>query len=534
MKKKREVGILLLLGCISVLVLLPNTLLWRYPPDRDPSVFMYVGQQILEGRVPYRDVWDHKGPLIYFINAIGLFLSRGSPWGVWFIEFLSLWFAGLVGYILMSRTYGKGAALWASTAWMLGLIWLEIGNMTEEFALPFQVLGLYLFHLSVTRGCTFWRSCFLGMTAAGAFLLRPNLIGVHLAIMACMVLSMIFGRRWRQLGWTFCAICLGVGGVVLPIAAYFVFHGCLGTFWDCAFRYNFAYVGVDGEGSIVGALINGSRQLPVLLTVSMAASAIELSPRWRSRKASPGEKPLMHVTLLGLPLVMYLSVMSGRAYPHYYVAWLPVMAPLAALYAHRAIQFLKSGLHAFSSRASCGVTARSRAGAKAVVALALLVLPLFLHFRWVGDTYMQAVWVHSKATVHQEAVAYVERATEKDDYVLVWGAETGVNFASGRRSPTRFVYQYPLYTPGYHTDGMVEEFLRDIAEKRPRIIIDASVSGMMIPPLNSSMETWSAMGYRALPKMKEVYGYIASRYRRTGEIGMDGEWAIYEYTGGEG
>ena len=36
------------------------------------SIFMYVAQGILEGEVPYLDRWDHKGPLLYLINAVGL------------------------------------------------------------------------------------------------------------------------------------------------------------------------------------------------------------------------------------------------------------------------------------------------------------------------------------------------------------------------------------------------------------------------------------------------------------------------------
>jgi len=29
------------------------------------------------------DVWDHKPPLIYFVDALGLSLTPNSLWGVW-------------------------------------------------------------------------------------------------------------------------------------------------------------------------------------------------------------------------------------------------------------------------------------------------------------------------------------------------------------------------------------------------------------------------------------------------------------------
>src|SRR2546426_12263930 len=47
---------------------------------RDSSVFLYVARQVQEGGVPYRDVWDHKPPLIYYLDVIGLALAdRGVP-----------------------------------------------------------------------------------------------------------------------------------------------------------------------------------------------------------------------------------------------------------------------------------------------------------------------------------------------------------------------------------------------------------------------------------------------------------------------
>jgi len=59
-------------------------------PGRDSGVFLYVGQAILSGHIPYRDVWDHKPPLIYYIDTAGLMLTAGSLWGVPTIPLL--WF----------------------------------------------------------------------------------------------------------------------------------------------------------------------------------------------------------------------------------------------------------------------------------------------------------------------------------------------------------------------------------------------------------------------------------------------------------
>ena len=55
-------------------------------PYRDSGVFLYVGQRILDGDMPYRDIWDHKPPGIHLVNAIGLAVAGGSMWGVWTIR----------------------------------------------------------------------------------------------------------------------------------------------------------------------------------------------------------------------------------------------------------------------------------------------------------------------------------------------------------------------------------------------------------------------------------------------------------------
>lgn len=38
----------------------------------DSAVYQYVADIILQGGLPYEDVFDHKGPLLYLIDAMSL------------------------------------------------------------------------------------------------------------------------------------------------------------------------------------------------------------------------------------------------------------------------------------------------------------------------------------------------------------------------------------------------------------------------------------------------------------------------------
>ena len=55
----------------------------------DQAIFEQMGLGMLQGRIPYVDLFDHKGFLLYIINAAGLWLSPGHL-GIYLILSLSL------------------------------------------------------------------------------------------------------------------------------------------------------------------------------------------------------------------------------------------------------------------------------------------------------------------------------------------------------------------------------------------------------------------------------------------------------------
>ena len=54
----------------------------------DSSVFQTVAMMMRKGYMPYKDTFDHKGPLTYFLNYVGTLISPN--YGIWCIEFVSL------------------------------------------------------------------------------------------------------------------------------------------------------------------------------------------------------------------------------------------------------------------------------------------------------------------------------------------------------------------------------------------------------------------------------------------------------------
>ena len=67
-------------------------------PGTDSSVFLYIGREMLHGSVPYRDLFDHKGIVLYFIEYLGYLIGFGNKIGVWIIELLNIFFTSLIFY----------------------------------------------------------------------------------------------------------------------------------------------------------------------------------------------------------------------------------------------------------------------------------------------------------------------------------------------------------------------------------------------------------------------------------------------------
>ena len=50
----------------------------KYCFEYDATAYKTVACGILKGKVPYKDLFDHKGPLTYFILALGFIISNGK------------------------------------------------------------------------------------------------------------------------------------------------------------------------------------------------------------------------------------------------------------------------------------------------------------------------------------------------------------------------------------------------------------------------------------------------------------------------
>ncbi|MCD4672599.1 MAG: hypothetical protein K8R77_08045 [Anaerolineaceae bacterium] len=558
-------------------------------PGRDSGIYLYTGWQMLEGKTLYSEVWDHKPPVIFFIEAVGLWLGGGSVWGVWVLQVAFVFAAFLLAAVLLLQFSAAVEAGWVIAGGIFTLFYvLHGGNFTEEYALPFQIGALLMFFLAERKGYSFWRSFGIGLLLAMAFHLRQNLIGVGLVIGLVIVLQAVFTRNIRGL-LPLLPMAAGFGLVAGLWTACFAVQGTLAEYWGAAFAYNFYYSdlglleyikGIQGAlgffvtvpGFVVGAFAW------MFLLVSLVLHFGEALSGWL-RKRWPGLAGLGLSAFVVLLALFGEVLISGSAQDGLGLLQVAMLAGSIVL-------ALVSGLH------TSGLLARWLAGplerqklrfaspeTALLAAVCLLWLPLevlfiglsarnYVHYfislvpvtvvliglmqhwllslsnikgfkAWPVMLVLLAVIAYKPAVALagqfgtagsdpqvDAAVLYIEENTDTKDPVLVWGAEPVVNLQSRRSLPTRYIHMYPFYVVHPTIEGMSAEFLADLKMNRPVLIVDTMNEELPFVTPNEDANTCAAPGTDLPGSMPQVFEQVCQNYEYITTVGPEA-WRIY-------
>ncbi len=438
--------------------------------NRDSGVFHYIGWEILKGKIPYHDVWDHKPPLIFYINALGLLLSKKSNWGVWILQYLSLFFSGLISLKLLSNLWGKKIALLATILWIICLRGLlEGGNHASEYGILLQFLFLYLF---VKRDDSPNKTAIgiaMGLLSGFLLILKPNLIGVTITVILYYGYQMIILPDFKSLVRKIIPILVGIAVILFIFGVYLAVNKALFDFWDAVIKFNTIYVDVDPRNilvSIIGSLYSLMPSGFSFFSMTGWAFAIYIITRKKfTENLHKSQKEILVFLIINFIIEVISSGISGRIYYHYYLSVIPVFANLSAFTFSRVSSLLdqipqfSKGFSVFRIIFSC-----------------LIFIPFLLNAQYKN---LYPLIQEDKIPTNQqelEIVRYIEENSEIDDTVLVLGAETTINFLSKRSSPTKYVYQYPLIKEEYTKESMIVNFLSDINKNHPKIIIDTTTT----------------------------------------------------------
>ncbi len=471
---------------------------------RDSGVFLYAGARLLDGYLPYKDVWDNKPPIIYFINALGLSIFNGSRWGIWLLEFTTLLLAALLGLRLLRNIFGSRPAVMALCLGALGFVTLTSGgNYATEYTILLQFACFALIYESERRGNYSWRGYLIGLLTGIAFLTKQNTIGIGIAVALYLTISRVRNRHWKTGLKDLGLICFG--GITPIVLAIFFFtkQDAMQQFWDAAFIYNY----VRASSNLVNFFKSTIIGMIYLSTLTFVAWVGWLSNLlWRLGKLPLPEgidrstASFLLIGCIDLPIELIAASTTGFSYRHYYLALLPIYSIFAGfafwlLFAHLLDAWLP----------------KKAAGFLPIALAAIFMIPLA---GAVVVTIKDLKFDSSASIDYQDVVTYVKSHTSEQDFVLMWGAETAINYSSQRLSPSRFVYQYPLFKQGYANESIIAEFLGDVIRHKPRLIIDTKNPSTPIFAFRISS-----------PQIQDQVAFLQANYKIKESLGP---WTVYE------
>jgi hypothetical protein len=458
---RKNFGLIILMG-ISTLIILYRAMPILSLPNRDSGVFLYFGQIILKGKIPYQYIWDNKPMGIFYIDALGLWLGHGSRWGVWLVEFIFLFISILAAYQAIKRLWGSTTAILSSGIWLWALSRILInGNLVEEYSLTFNFLALFCFIASnETKEKIPLFDALIGAMAFFSFLFRANNIGVELTIVSAVIISTLYHRDLITLLKRLSAIALGVLIPLILVGGYCWFNGFLWDMIQATLLYNFSYTG--GHLDLMNGLISGFVYLQIPVWITLIGYFCIFIFFIKSIKNGQLNSLILFL-MLAWPVEILFSSLSGRNYEHYYINWLPAMAMNTG--------FLFYTLFSRINLNHLTVLKRvPRCYAQFALILVLLIAlgSSLTIYRAKLATFIRTPTSFEKS---DPLIQYIDEHTNPDDRVLAWGGSLRVNLLSKRETMDAYFW-YPLYVNSPYTPQMADQFYADLLKNSPQMIVD--------------------------------------------------------------
>ena len=318
--------VLLLLSLLFMLAASVYTTPLNHYYGFDSSVFMAFGKGIAHGLRPYLDLYDNKGPMIFYINALGWLM--GGRNGVFVLQVLSM--TGVFELIWrMARLYaGPSGALWSLLLFaVLYCGTVGEGNMTEEWSLLYALLPVWLGlrYMASDRPLAehpLWYSGIYGLCLGVQLMFRVTNAAMNCGMLLAFAVLLCREKEFAALLKNMLAVLFGAALIILPFAVSFRVMGAWDYFIYASLLHNFSYAaGGAAEKTAVDWLY-------WLARVSMVPMSIAVLPSLAKKDRLPRGAAL---SACCMGVIGALAASLGYSYKHYFLLLAPVILAVFAM-----------------------------------------------------------------------------------------------------------------------------------------------------------------------------------------------------------
>jgi hypothetical protein len=463
----RRVGFLYLV-VLSALAL-AATLAW--PLGFDHGIFAQNGWTVRQGGLPYRDAFELRGPLAFYLFAAIELAFGHSELAVRLADVIFIVGAAALVASAVRRGASRTAGAMAGGLWILAIV----SQAPNDTAQPDLWVGAAVLASALVAAGDApqrrWAMLGAGCIAAMPAMLKPFYLALVAVPIAALLARPATPEASRSRDLTL--LLLGWAAPLFAMGLWLWHQGILSAFVEAHLLYSARvyatlaaptwYERIEG----VIRYLTETRLITVALPAAIAGSAA-LWPRSRSLAAA----------LIAAVGVTTMCVgLQGRFFPYHWGPMLPSLAALAGV-----------GISAALDDPSAAARSGSRARLLAVALLGVTVFvasvrPLVYVWHWVSfvtgrhsaETYLSRFadqWAVNPADQRRVA-ALLQGRTREGAVIGLWGDDAGVAYLAKRPLASRFpVTRYlEIAASSDITQRFRAEYLRGIETCRPEYFV---------------------------------------------------------------
>ncbi len=446
-KEKKEYLMIIFLVVFAVMITLHSSVVNPLSGDNsnDSWVFRYMGMLIAKGGMPYRDAFDQKGPLLYFIEYLGYILQR--EYGIWILEVLSMTLLLVFTYALCRKLL---SIIFSAICCIVSVGSLSLffsGNMSEEFALPFIAGSIYIFSDYFLFGkYNHVRIILCGFCLGCVLMLRPNMIALWIVMSLAVIINEVKNNKIFPVKFSLLFI-VGICMSVLPFIIWLYLNDAFDDFIMQYLLHNATYT--SGPYSIIGhiklvlAFANGS-----LLIIPIVFLLI-IGFGYKQYK-------FYNITFVCFIIInVFLCSISVRGFYHYGM-------PLVVSHAYPLALFTKILYDAYNNK--------GKNIYKYIIYLLIITysFPFILFISNNIVSFVNAQINYQPSRYDVIVIEEIKELTDPDDRILVLGHGSRIYYESDRLCSAKYFIQEPIYN---NNNTVLSDIKECLNSNLPKLVI---------------------------------------------------------------
>lgn len=459
-------NVIIILGIIVLGIFLRYGLL-DIPLERDEGEYAYAGQLILNGEMPYKNLYSMKFPGVYAAYAMIFTLFGQTHTDIHFALLIINLSTAILIYYLTKKILDSSSGITASLSFIILSVNPEVQGVlanSEHFVILPVVAGILLLVSAIE---TDKKKLFIasGFLIGIGFIMKQH--GFAFVLFGCIYI--LFNQIFKHHAGPKKSITnntIFLFSAILPlsfICGIFALYGSFDDFWFWTVEYSFSYVSLVPIKIAWNNFIYSA--FPIISTMPLIFSIAGfglLSIFWNkhSRKNT--------AFLLLFTLFSFLSICPGFYFRrHYFILILPMISILTG----------------FGIKALVDIIPNKKKSLKRAYSI-LLIMMCLIHSVYMNKNFLfemtpfqasRFIYGWNPFPESLEIAKYINKHTGINDKVAVIGSEPQIYFYSKRQSASGYVYMYPLMETHRYALKMQEDMTREIEAAAPKILVFINV-----------------------------------------------------------